>query len=416
MGIMTTYDVMVLGAGIVGVSTALHLQAAGRSVAVVDRREPVAETSYGNAGLIQREAVVPYSFPRDPVKLFNYAFNRLPEANLHWRALPSLAPFLFRYWRNGSPTRVAATARGLRPLVERSASEHEALAQRAGVAHLFRRSGFLMLFRDPARLEAQLREEDDAARRYGVVFAAKTPAEIAQMEPALTGSFVGGIHMPQAIGTGDPGEVGQGYLRLFEAGGGAVYRADAFDLSREAGCWVLPSSGVRARAAVLALGPWTAQIARRFGLNLPMGFKRGYHMRYAPKPGPALSRTMLDRALGCAITPEPSGAIRVTTGAEFARLDAPPTPVQLAKIEPFLTRDYPIGARLMAEPWMGARPCLPDLLPAIGPVPGQEGLWINSGHQHLGYTLGPVTGRLLAQMICGESPLTEPLPYRPDRF
>lgn len=414
---MKSYDVLILGAGIAGVSAALHLQAAGRSVAIADRRKPVEETSYGNAGLIQREAAVPYSFPRDWGKIASYAFNLLPEANLHYRAIPWLVPFLYRYWRAGTPERAAATARAMLPLLDRCVAEHEAFAQRAEGTPAFRRTGFLKLYRDTAKLEAQLREEEDAAARYGVVYTAVSSQDLAAMEPALAGSgFAGAIHMPQAVGTGDPGAVGRAYTRLFETGGGAIVTGDAADLTRDADGWTLPSSGVAARAAVLSLGPWTAQTLSRFGFSLPLGIKRGYHMRYRAKPGAALQRTVLDRDCGCAITPEPDGVIRVTTGAEFALLDAPPTPVQLARIEPILLRDYPIGERLMPEPWMGSRPCLPDLLPAIGPVPGLPGLWVNAGHQHLGFTLGPVSGRLLAQMMTGEAPFTDPRPYRLDRF
>jgi D-amino-acid dehydrogenase len=413
---MKSYDVLVLGAGIAGACTALHLQSAGRNVALIDRRAPVGETSYGNAGLVQREAIVPYAFPRDWTKIFNYAFNRLPEANLHWTAVPALIPFLYRYWRQSSPDRVAASARALKPLVERSVAEHEALAQRAGIAQMFRRTGFLRLYRDAGQLEAQLREEEDAAQRYGVVYAAKTAQELRDMEPGVTGDFVGAIHMPQAVATGDPGAVGQAYVRLFQEGGGAVVAGDALDLTPKDGGWAMPAAGVQAREAVLALGPWSGLIARRLGFFLPMGVKRGYHMRYALRGAVPLTRTLLDRDYGCAITPEPSGAIRVTTGAEFARLDAAPTPVQLAKAEPGLRAAFPLGERLMDEPWMGARPCLPDLLPVIGPVPGQAGLWLNTGHQHLGFTLGPVTGRLLAQMMTGEPALTDPQPYRATRF
>ena len=91
--------------------------------------------------------------------------------------------------------------------------------------------------------------------------------------------------------------------------------------------------------------------------------------------------------------------IRLTTGAEFARLDAPPTPVQLAKVEPMARDLFPLGEPVDAKPWLGRRPCLPDMLPAIGPVPGRRGLWLDLGHHHLGFTLGPVTGRLLAEMM-----------------
>jgi D-amino-acid dehydrogenase len=111
-----------------------------------------------------------------------------------------------------------------------------------------------------------------------------------------------------------------------------------------------------------------------------------------------------------------SRGIRLTTGAEFARFGAPPTPVQLNKVEPIARKMFPLSERVEAEPWLGARPCLPDMLPAISPVPGKKGLWANIGHHHLGFTLGPVSARLLADMITDAEPFTDPTPYRIDRF
>jgi D-amino-acid dehydrogenase len=111
-----------------------------------------------------------------------------------------------------------------------------------------------------------------------------------------------------------------------------------------------------------------------------------------------------------------SGGIRLTTGAEFARHEARPTPVQLGKVEPLARALFPLGDRVEIAPWLGARPCLPDMLPMIGALPGHSGLWIDSGHHHLGLTLGPVTGRLLAEMMTGQAPFTDPRPYRADRF
>ena len=114
-----TSDVLVLGAGMVGVSAALHLQKRGRSVVLVDRRGAAEETSYGNAGLIQREAIVPYGFPREFSKLWRYALNMLPEAHHQWSSLPWNAVWLFKYWWHSRPERLAASARAAFPLIER---------------------------------------------------------------------------------------------------------------------------------------------------------------------------------------------------------------------------------------------------------------------------------------------------------
>jgi D-amino-acid dehydrogenase len=138
-------------------------------------------------------------------------------------------------------------------------------------------------------------------------------------------------------------------------------------------------------------------------------------MHYRTKGNAVLNRPVLDTDNGYVLAPMTKG-IRLTTGAEFARRDAPPTPVQLERVEPAARQLLPLADRVDEVPWIGRRPCLPDMLPAIGPIPGHAGLWADFGHHHLGFTLGPVTGRLLAEMMTGETPFTDPRPYRPDRF
>jgi D-amino-acid dehydrogenase len=131
----------------VGVSTALHLQKRGQSVVLVDRRGAGEETSYGNTGIIQREGVVPYPFPRQIGRMAQYALNMRTEANLHWSALPQIAPWLYRYWQASTPAGLAATAQGARPLIERCVSEHEALMVDAGILGMMRRTGYLRFYR-----------------------------------------------------------------------------------------------------------------------------------------------------------------------------------------------------------------------------------------------------------------------------
>ena len=172
---------------------------------------------------------------------------------------------------------------------------------------------------------------------------------------------------------------------------------------------------VQAGAGVVALGPWSDDVLRPLGYRIPLGVKRGYHMHYKAAGNATLNRPIIDVQHGYALTPTVKG-MRLTTGAEFALRDAPPRPVQLDRVEPLAREIFPLGERIDAEPWLGRRPCLPDMLPMIDRAPKHEGLWMNFGHHHLGFTMGPVTGRLLAEMLTGEAPFTDPAPYRADRF
>jgi D-amino-acid dehydrogenase len=146
-----------------------------------------------------------------------------------------------------------------------------------------------------------------------------------------------------------------------------------------------------------------------------MGVKRGYHRHYAARGNAVLTRPVVDDDNGFVLAPMVRG-IRLTSGAEFARQDAPPTPVQIARAEPIARGLFPLGETVDAQSWLGSRPVFPDLREAIGRAPGLDGVWLNFGHAHHGLTLGPATGLLLAQMIAGETPYTDPTPYSAERF
>jgi D-amino-acid dehydrogenase len=414
---MIRTDVIVLGAGIVGVSAALHLQKRGRSVALIDRRGPGEETSHGNAGIIQREGVVPYPFPRDLRLIAKYAFNLLPEANLHWTALPRIAPWLFRYWRASTPARVAATARAMRPLIERCVIEHEALMADAGILGVVRRTGYMRVYRSEHAFDAALAKDKADQKAYGVNFEALDAAQVAAIEPHLQGSIAGGMLMPDPVSVPDPGAVVKAYARLFAERGGRFIEGDARSLTEARGGWEVQTAGgpATAAAAIVALGPWSDDVFRPLGYRFPLGVKRGYHRHFAAWGNATLNRPVLDAEHGYLLAPMAAG-IRLTTGVEFARRDAPPTPVQIERALPSAREIFPLGAPVDADVWLGRRPCLPDMLPIIGPAPRHRGLWLDFGHHHLGFTLGPVAGRLLAEMITGEAPFTDPAPYRAERF
>jgi D-amino-acid dehydrogenase len=410
-------DVIVLGAGMVGVSTALHVQKRGRSVLLVDRRGAGEETSYGNTGIIQREGVVPYPFPRQIGLLAQYALNMRTDANLHWSALPQIAPWLYRYWQASTPAGLAATAQGALPLIERCVVEHEALMVDAGILGTMRRTGYLRFYRSADVLAAEIAKDEAWRTKYGIRFEVVDARQLAELEPHLRGPRVGGVWMPEPVSVADPEGVAKAYARLFTERGGRFLHGDARTLTPTRSGWqVYTSEGsVEADAAVVALGPWSDDVLRPLGYRIPLGVKRGYHMHFKAAGNATLNRPIIDVQYGYALTPMVKG-MRLTTGAEFALRDAPPTPVQLDRVEPLAREIFPLGARVDAEPWLGRRPCLPDMLPMIGRAPRHEGLWLNFGHHHLGFTMGPVTGRLLAEILTGEAPFTDPEPYRADRF
>jgi D-amino-acid dehydrogenase len=322
-----------------------------------------------------------------------------------------------RDWRFGTPQHVDASARAARPLVERCLDEHRALMREAGVPEAGRPTGYLKVFRTRGRLESMWAEQSEHARKYGLAYQLLDGAGVNALEPHLAAGLAGGILATEPLSVIDPGALGKAYAGLLVKRGGRLATVDARTLEASGEGWLVRTvdGPLHAREVVVALGAWSSDIMAAQGCPVPMGVKRGYHMHYRANGNAVLNRPVIDAEFGYVLAPMARG-IRLTTGAEFARRDAPPTPVQLGKVEPVARRLFPIGARMDEAAWMGCRPCLPDMLPMIGPVPGRKGLWADFGHHHLGFTLGPVSGRLLADMMTGETPFTDPFPYRVDRF
>ena len=410
-------EIIVLGAGIVGVSVALHLQRRGRQVLLVDRREPGRETSYGNGGIIQREAVRPRAFPRNWRDLLRIAAGRGLDARYDLTALPALASPLAQYWWNSAPSRYRQIVAEYATLIEHSIDEHADLIAAAGADDLVEKKGFLLLFRTAQARDAAFADAEGDARDYGIGIRTMDGSMLAQLEPAIQQPMAGALHWTDPWTVRDPGGLVAAYAALFERLGGTIAKGDATTLRQAGSGWFVATSEGRASAAdaVLALGPWSNDVTRKFGYRLPIFAKRGYHREYAHTPGGTISRPVLDAETGYLLAPMHRG-LRLTTGAEFARRDAPRNEAQVEGAEAVARTLVAMGERLDQEPWMGSRPCTPDMKPIIGRAPRHDNLWFATGHGHQGLTLGPVTGRLLAEVMTGQTPMVSLDPFSPARF
>jgi len=410
-------DVLVLGAGMVGVGAALHLQKRGRDVILVDRHSLAGEeTSYGNSGIIECASVFPYMFPRDFGQILKYALNRAPSVRYRIADLPEFLPWLVRYFLASSPERTLHSAMAELPLIRRSLIEHEELMAEAKVPELLRRSGWIKLFRSDATLANAVRDFE-RARQYGVTGEVLGPKAIAAREPNLTGDFAGAVYLPAPGFVPDPGGLAKAYSALFGRKGGRFVVGDARTLEPSGNRWRISTDegSVTAREVVVAMGPWSDQVFRPLGYSMPLNVKRGYHVHLKANGNAVLNHPVLDTDQGFLLAPMNRG-VRITTGVEFASRDAPPSLVQVERALPRARALFPLGEAIDAKPWKGARPCLPDMLPVIGKAPRHPGLWFDFGHQHHGLTLGPVTGRLLAEMMTGEAPFADPTPFAAERF
>ena len=413
---MARTDAIVLGAGIVGASAALHLAKRGLSVALVDRRGPGEETSYGNTGIIEGNTLFPHAFPHGFGALLRIALKQAPEANYHLSALPQLAPWLWAYRNNTRGANSKSFAEDMRPLYSRALSEHESLMAEAGATRYLRKSGWLKLYRSDVTFAATKRERDYAAG-LGLIQRTLNIDEARALEPSLAPMFRHAVHWPDAASVSNPGAVTKAYAGQFVLLGGVILKGDARSLHRSGQGWRVDTDEgpVDAGQAVIALGPWAPDVLGPLGIRLPLAFKRGYHRHYGSVGNAGLTRPIVDTDYGYCLAPMEQG-IRLTTGAEFAGRDDAPTPVQIDRVLSAARALYPLGEGIEELPWMGSRPCFADSRPVIGRAPGQPGLWLDYGHAHWGLTLGPVSGRLIAEMMAGAVPFCDPKPYSAERF
>lgn len=399
----------------VGTCTAVHLALRGHRVTLVDRREPGRETSYGNAGIIQREAVEPYAFPQDWSTVLRFALKRGAEVNYHFKALPVQAAALARYRAHSRPDRHARLAQGYARLIAHCLTEHQRLIALAGADDLVRREGYRFVLREASSFEAAVERARRLSDAHGLRHEVLDADALARAEPALKRRLAGGIHWLDPWTVSDPGALVGRYADLLQRSGGRLLRGDAATLRPAGAGWQVQSEqgSVDAEHAVIALGPWSQALLQPLGYRYPLFVKRGYHRHYRGGSGPRLPAYDLDS--GLVLAPMQQG-VRLTTGAEFALVDAPATPVQLERAEVLARQLFDLPEPVEQQPWLGARPCTADMLPVIGAAPRHKGLWFNFGHAHQGFTLGPVSGRLMAELIEGDRPVVEPAPYAPSRF
>jgi len=412
-------DVIILGAGIVGIATGIHLLRRGRSVTLVDRNAPGRETSFGNAGIIQREGVRPHAFPRDLQTLLQVGLHLSTAARYEPLALPKLAPPLLKYWWESSPEHYRKVVQSYAPLIGRSILTHNDLILAAGpeAEKLISRYGWHLAFRSQDKFEKEIGKARGDHEQFGIGYKVLDWPALKAAEPDLIGGLVGAIHWTDPWTVRDPGALVSAYFDLFETLGGRFVSGAAEGLVPEADFWSSMVAGrkLTAKQAVIALGPWAPDVLEPLGYRLPLFVKRGYHMHYGAPEGVELKHLLLDPEVGYAMAPMAAG-IRITTGAEFSMRDAAPTPIQLGKAEQAARELFPLGDRLDPQPWKGARPCTPDMMPIISKAPRHEGLYVGIGHAHHGFTLGPATGELLAQTMTGEETAIDIRPFRMERF
>lgn len=408
--------VAIIGAGIVGVSTAIWAQRAGMKVILIDREGPAAGASFGNGGVLASSAIVPVTGPGLLRRAPRMLFDPSQPLFLKWTRLPRLVPFLLRYLRHANARDAARRARALTPIIGDSLEDHRALAAGTPAERYIFESDYVFLYPSRADYEADafswgLRREN------GFRWEVLDGDDFRACEPAFSPAIGCAVRCPGHGRISDPGAYVRALFDHAVAGGARFVRGAAEDVVREGG----RVRGIRVGgetiacdAAVLAAGAWSGALAGRLGLRVPMESERGYHLElWEPSVMPSVP--VMVTAGKFVITPM-EGRLRLAGVVEFGGLDAPPSEAPLRLLERGVRAVMPGLTWKETRSWMGHRPCIADSTPLIGEVPGLRGAFCAFGHDHVGLTGGPKTGRLVAQLLAGEHPNIDMTPYAPARY
>lgn len=404
---------IVLGAGMVGVCSALELQRRGHDVTLIDRKEPGEETSFGNAGVLARGSFLPMNNPGLIKALPKLARNQGAGLRYDMGYVMRNLAWVSGFLANARRSQTLLAAEALNGLLDTSIALHKQLLAESGADGRLRETGWLRLFRSEASYDKSTLERE-LLEKHGVNHDILDPGALSDLEPHLKSVFHKAIWVRDTASVDNPGEVVKAYARLFQKHGGTVRTGDVSAVQTGT-VTLVDGETLKADNIIIAMGPWSKEFLSRLGYTARMAYERGYHQHYRPVGNAALGRPICD-VDGAYVMSAMTGGLRITCGVQLADQTAPPNPVQLGLAENNAREAFPLGEATSDTPWMGSRPTFPDSVPVIGPAPRHLGVWMAFGHQHIGFSTGPGTAALLANLIDGGTPPFPAHPFRPERY
>jgi len=410
------HSITVLGAGIVGIACAVHLLRDGHRVTIIDRLPPGEACSFGNAGVFANFGCLPVSVPGLAWSVPGMLFDPAGALTIRLGYWLTLFPWLVKFLRAGRLDRMQSSAHALSLLVSDSLEQHRDLARGAGVDHLLRPAPLVYAYGDEASLSKGMLGWD-WRRPYGVTPRVARGAELRELEPALSPKLPCAVVIDDCGHTTDPSRLVKGLAEYAQRQGATMLQRDVVDIHP------LDDGGVRlstddgdlvCEKLVIAAGAWSGKLAARCGEPVPLEAERGYHVMLR-NPGVEL-RSIVGSAKGKFLATPMDGGLRLAGTTEFAGLDAAPDYGRAELLRRQARELFPDANIDDFSQWMGHRPSLPDSVPVIGHSQRHPGILYAFGHQHVGLTCAPKTGRLIADLVAGRTPNVDLAPYRVDRF
>ena len=405
----------VLGAGVVGLSTALYLQRSGHKITVIDPSPPASGASYGNSGVICSDAAVPIALPGMLRKVPGWLADREGPLTVRPSYFPRALPWLLRWIEASRMSRVLQISDAMRALHRDSLTCWRELLEADHFADLIRPVGQVRIW------EGEGAESAIAlalSERHGIRAVPLNGDDLRQIYPEIAPNLTRGLLFPGNAFTVSPQRLVRTLGKLLIAAGGEIIAESAMKIiprSGAAGYMIMTNLANRAaQRIVIATGARARELLDPLGIKVPLETERGYHAMM-PSPNITLRMPLTIKSRGFGMTPMEDG-LRASGTVEIGGLQAPPNERRAMLLVEHAKRIFPTLQTGEPTYWMGHRPSTPDSLPILGEAPGRPGLFLAFGHGHFGMTGGPPSARLIARLINGEPPGIDPLPYGCSRF
>ena len=408
--------IIVIGAGIVGVSTAIWLQRSGFKVTIIDQKGPATGASHGNAGILAASSIIPVPNPSLIKKLPFYLLSKDSPVFFKMSYLPQMFPFLISYLSKSNLREVNKYAERMTPLIFDTVCQHKSLAKGTGAEKFISYQDYCFGYETE---ENFLNDKKvwKLRQKHGLPFEVVNGNEFSNFDPFYKDLFDVIVKCKNHGKINDPGLYVKTLCDHFLSQGGELIISKVNDISSKNLNDVIvkiESDSLIANKIVVATGAWSKKILKKFKIKMPLESERGYHVEYLePNFYPKVPMMLTSKKF--VITPM-DGRIRVAGLVEFAGLKTlkrkPPLNLLKNKIKDLFPN---LECKEKIE-WLGHRPALVDSLPMLGYLDKNKQILVAFGHQHLGLTAGAKTGRIVSDLIIGNDIKLKISNYRPNRF
>ena len=409
-------NILIIGAGIVGICTSIELIKKGYSVTLMDPNEPGSQTSYGNAGVITDSSLMIINNPQLLKSLFQLIFKNQTSFRYSKSFIFSRLTWVLRFLMFGHKNHMKFAAKALRELQVLSLNTHKKLIKKTNSNNIISKPGWLKLFKTSESYK-KYSLELEVLNKHKAKYTTLNTTQIEKQFPDLEVKFFKGILFKNSIRVKSPLKLSKKYFNYFIKSGGKFVQESCKDLQYIEDKWVIFSNKNKSYfdQVVVSTGPWSKNILSNLGYNIPLAWERGYHHHFSTKKKISINPAIYDVEGGFVYSSNGSD-VRVTSGVELTFLDAVQNEIQINESIQKLRKIIPLNKKLIDKPWLGSRPTIIDSLPMIGKAPKHKNLWFNFGHNHIGLSTSAGSAVIISEMIQNKKTSINADPFSPKRF